>query len=52
MDLGTVKLKLLKNEYSNIVDEFVSDVRLTFVMMYNPTGNWVHNKTIKELRTF
>ncbi|GMH15737.1 hypothetical protein Nepgr_017578 [Nepenthes gracilis] len=43
MDLGTIKTKLDKNIYS-IVEEFESDVRLTFsnAMLYNPPSNFVH----------
>lgn len=43
MDLGTVKSKLNKNEYSS-VDEFAAHVRLTFcnAMRYNPPENNVH----------
>ncbi|XP_051119323.1 transcription factor GTE10-like [Andrographis paniculata] len=43
MDLGTVKRKLLSNQYSNPM-EFASDVRLTFknAMTYNPPGHDVH----------
>lgn len=52
MDLGTIKSKLLKNEYGN-ADEFAADVRLTFTnaMQYNPPGNSVHMmaKEIKEI---
>ncbi|KAL1220485.1 Transcription factor GTE12 [Cardamine amara subsp. amara] len=50
MDLGTVKSKLLKNEY-RYVDEFAADVRLTFnnALMYNPMDNWVH-KLANELK--
>ncbi|KAK6153942.1 hypothetical protein DH2020_013581 [Rehmannia glutinosa] len=44
MDLGTVKSKLLSNQYSNPID-FAADVRLTFknAMTYNPVGHAVHN---------
>ncbi|XP_059664691.1 transcription factor GTE9-like [Cornus florida] len=43
MDLGTIKSKLEKNVYFSI-DEFVSDVRLTFsnAMLYKPPKNAVH----------
>ncbi|KAK4414163.1 Transcription factor GTE10 [Sesamum alatum] len=43
MDLGTVKSKLLSNQYSSPM-EFASDVRLTFknAMTYNPPGHDVH----------
>ncbi|GER44017.1 bromodomain-containing protein [Striga asiatica] len=44
MDLGTVKSKLLSNQYSNPMD-FAADVRLTFknAMTYNPVGHAVHS---------
>ncbi|XP_051116565.1 transcription factor GTE10-like isoform X3 [Andrographis paniculata] len=43
MDLGTVKGKLLSNQYSNLM-EFAADVRLTFknATTYNPPGHDVH----------
>ncbi|XP_073023519.1 transcription factor GTE10-like isoform X1 [Primulina eburnea] len=43
MDLGTVKMKLLSNQYSSPL-EFAADVRLTFknAMTYNSPGNAVH----------
>lgn len=43
MDLGTIKSKLARGEYSNPAD-FAADVRLTFsnAMTYNPPGNNVH----------
>ncbi|KAK7331437.1 hypothetical protein VNO77_25662 [Canavalia gladiata] len=43
MDLGTIKSKLEKNNYSGI-EEFAADVRLTFknAMTYNPPSNDVH----------
>ncbi|KZV21743.1 hypothetical protein F511_02901 [Dorcoceras hygrometricum] len=43
MDLGTVKVKLLSNQYSGPMD-FAADVRLTFknAMTYNSPGNAVH----------
>ncbi|XP_010481447.1 PREDICTED: transcription factor GTE12-like [Camelina sativa] len=50
MDFGTIKSKLLKNEYSN-ADEFAADVRLTFdnALKYNPSDNWVY-KVAKEMK--
>ncbi|GER48576.1 bromodomain-containing protein [Striga asiatica] len=44
MDLGTVKSKLLSNQYSSPMD-FAADVRLTFrnAMTYNPVGHTVHS---------
>ncbi|KAJ9135952.1 hypothetical protein P3X46_033070 [Hevea brasiliensis] len=43
MDLGTIKSKLEKNQYSG-TEEFAADVRLTFsnAMLYNPPTNYVH----------
>lgn len=43
MDLGTIKTKMAKGEYSS-PSEFASDVRLTFsnAMTYNPPGNDVY----------
>ncbi|XP_073142033.1 transcription factor GTE10-like [Henckelia pumila] len=43
MDLGTVKVKLLSNQYFGPM-EFAADVRLTFknAMTYNLSGNAVH----------
>ncbi|KAJ8449604.1 hypothetical protein Cgig2_005626 [Carnegiea gigantea] len=43
MDLGTIKCKLARGEYSSPL-EFAADVRLTFsnAMTYNPPGNDVH----------
>ncbi|KAI3463638.1 hypothetical protein Pfo_020301 [Paulownia fortunei] len=43
MDLGTIKSKLLSNQYSKPMD-FAADVRLTFknAMTYNPAGHVVH----------
>ncbi|OAY29077.1 hypothetical protein MANES_15G116300v8 [Manihot esculenta] len=43
MDLGTIKSKLEKNQYSG-AEEFVADVRLIFsnAMLYNPPTNYVH----------
>ncbi|KAJ9153239.1 hypothetical protein P3X46_026703 [Hevea brasiliensis] len=43
MDLGTIKSKLEKNQYSG-AEEFAADVRLTFsnAMLYNPPTNYVH----------
>ncbi|XP_010494830.1 PREDICTED: transcription factor GTE12 [Camelina sativa] len=50
MDFGTIKSKLLKNEYCN-ADEFAADVRLTFdnALKYNPSDNWVY-KVAKEMK--
>ena len=52
MDLGTVKSRLEKSQYSHPLDA-VSDVRLTFsnAMLYNPPGNDVNfmAKTMLEL---
>ncbi|KAL5543962.1 hypothetical protein UlMin_007746 [Ulmus minor] len=44
MDLGTVKSKLAKGEYSSPLG-FLSDVRLTFsnALTYNPRGNDFHS---------
>lgn len=44
MDLGTVKLRLDRNEYRTPQD-FAADVRLTFnnAMAYNPKGQFVHS---------
>lgn len=43
MDLGTIKSKLARGEYSSPL-EFAADVRLAFsnAMTYNPPGNDVH----------
>ncbi|XP_047309643.1 transcription factor GTE10-like [Impatiens glandulifera] len=44
MDLGTVKKKLLRGDYQNML-EFAEDMRLTFsnAMTYNPKGNYAHD---------
>ncbi|MCL7042058.1 hypothetical protein MKW94_007475 [Papaver nudicaule] len=52
MDLGTVKSKIAKGEYSSPLG-FLADVRLTFsnAMTYNPPGHDVHTMA-GQLRTF
>lgn len=44
MDLGTVKKKLLRGDYKNML-AFAEDVRLIFsnAMAYNPKGNYAHD---------
>ncbi|OIT19385.1 PREDICTED: transcription factor GTE2-like [Nicotiana attenuata] len=53
MDLGTVKLRLDRNEYRTPQD-FAADVRLTFnnAMTYNPKGQDVHAMAEKFLIDF
>eukprot|EP00249_Psilotum_nudum_P022574 c28571_g1_i2 orf=474-2414(+) len=53
MDLGTVKGKLSRKEYTSPI-EFANDVRLTFsnAMTYNPPGDDVHIVAASFLKLF
>ncbi|CAJ2678245.1 unnamed protein product [Trifolium pratense] len=53
MDLGSVREKLVKNDYATPAD-FASDVRLTFnnALTYNPVGHEVNTAAMQFLKKF